>query len=151
MTLATIIPPQLWKDCKLQAAPTSNAVQTAVCVPADGRPDRWELSTYASAAALHAAYEAELRRNYTGKRNSGTCDQFSWGGEGRWFHGPGKPGGRRFCYFDGNDAVIVWTHQKFGQASHTDILASARKGGSDHPDLFDWWNYWHHRIGKIFT
>jgi hypothetical protein len=34
-----------------------------------------------------------------------------WGGERAWLHGPDKPGGRVFCYFDGNDAVIVWTHE----------------------------------------
>ena len=53
-----------------------------------------------------------------------------------------------FCYFDGNDAVIVWTHEKLGQANHRDILVEAREGGSDHADLARWWHPWHHEIGK---
>jgi hypothetical protein len=50
----------------------------------------------------------------------------------QWEHGPGKPGGRVFCYFDGDDAVIVWTHERLGQPTHRDMLAIAREGGSDH-------------------
>jgi hypothetical protein len=81
----------------------------------------------------------------------------SWGGEGTWLHNPAAPGakpklgGSRFCYFAGNDAVIVWTHRKFGQATHTDVLGIAEEGGSDHPGLFTWWRFWHHRIGKILA
>ena len=79
----------------------------------------------------------------------------SWGGEGKWFHNPGSPGtppahgGSRFCYFDGTDVVIVWTHRKLGQPTHTDFLGIAREGGSDHPGLFGWWRFWHHRLGKV--
>jgi hypothetical protein len=62
-----------------------------------------------------------------------------------------KTGGSRFCYFAGNDVVIVWTHRKFGQATHTDILGIAREGGSDHPGLYGWWRFWHHRIGKVIA
>jgi hypothetical protein len=71
-----------------------------------------------------------------------------WGGELQWQHGPGKPGGRAFCYFDGNDAVIVWTHMRLGQPTHRDILVTAREGGSDHVSLTRWWRPWHHLIGK---
>ena len=80
--------------------------------------------------------------------NKGKCNAFSWGGERAWLHGPDKPGGRVFCYFDGNDAVIVWTHERLGQPTHRDILAVAREGGSDHPALTRWWRPWHHEIGK---
>ena len=62
---------------------------------------------------------------------------------------PPKPGGQRFCYFDGDDAVIVWTHERLGQANHRDILAVAREGDTDHAALFGWWRFWHHRIGKV--
>ena len=24
-------------------------------------------------------------------------------------------------------------------------------GGSDHPGLYGWWRFWHHRIGKILA
>jgi hypothetical protein len=82
------------------------------------------------------------------KRNSGKCNAFFWGGELAWEHGPGKPGGRVFCYFDGDDAVIVWTHERLSQATHHDMLAIAREGGSDHARLTRWWRPWHHLIGK---
>jgi hypothetical protein len=45
--------------------------------------------------------------------------------------------------------VIVWTHRKFGQPTHTDFLGIAREGGSDHPGLYGWWRFWHHRLGKV--
>jgi class 3 adenylate cyclase len=63
--------------------------------------------------------------------------------------GPGQPGGRNLCYFDGNDAVIVWTHERREQPSHRDMLAIAREGGSDHARLAAWWDVQHHLIGKI--
>ena len=97
---------------------------------------------------MTAAYQSELRRREDVPRNRGKCNAFSWGGEHTWFHGPDKPGGRVFCYFDGNDAVIVWTHERLGQPTHRDVLVVAREGGSDHPALTRWWRPWHHEIGK---
>jgi hypothetical protein len=97
---------------------------------------------------LTAAYTAELRRHPTIARDTGKCNAFSWGGERPWLHGPGKPGGRVFCYFDGDDAVIVWTHARLGQSNHRDVLAIASESGSDHASLTRWWRPWHHRIGK---
>jgi class 3 adenylate cyclase len=145
--LDAIVPAALWKDCRLQAVPEAGATQTAVCLPASG-PDRWEISSYADGAAVDAAYRTVLGEHPTIKADSGKCNAFSWGGERRWLHGPDKPGGREFCYFDGNDAVIYWTHLRLGQPSHRDILATAREGGSDHVDLTRWWRPWHHLIGK---
>ena len=78
----------------------------------------------------------------------GRCNAFVWGGELQWLHGAGKPGGHAFCYFDGNDAVIVWTHERLGQSTHRDILATAREAGSDHVGLTRWWRPTHHLIGK---
>ena len=83
------------------------------------------------------------------KENTGRCTSLSWGGEGAWQHGPGKPGGRRFCYFDGNNAVIVWTHERRGQSTHRDVLGIAREGGLDHVRLIGWWAFAHHLIGKV--
>ena len=89
--------------------------------------------------------------------NQGRCNGLTWGGEGVWLHNPSAPGskpqqgGLRFCYFAGSDAVIVWTHRKLGQPTHTDLLGIAREGGNDHPGLFGWWRFWHHRIGKILS
>jgi class 3 adenylate cyclase len=146
--LDAIVPPELWKDCRLQTVADPGAVQTAVCLPADGIPDRWQISSYPNGKALAAAYTSELQGRRDVKRDSGKCNAFVWGGERPWQHGPGKPGGREFCYFDGDDAVIVWTHRRLGQPTHRDMLAIAREGGSDHARLTHWWRPWHHLVGK---
>jgi class 3 adenylate cyclase len=146
--LASVVPAAVWKDCHLQPVPSARAVETAACVPASGVPDRWEISRYPSGRALAAAYRSELGRRVDIQPNKGRCNAFIWGGEYAWQHGPGKPGGHVFCYFDGNDAVIVWTHERRGQPTHQDILVIAREGGSDHAGLTRWWRPWHHVIGK---
>lgn len=147
-----LIPASLRETCVKQQVPDIGAVATAVCLPPPGAsgfyPDRWQISIYPGGAALRAAYDAERRRQKLA-RNSGKCNSLSWGGEGPWAHGPGKPGGRRLCYFDGDDAVIVWTHERHGQPNHPDFLAIAREGGSDHVRLIGWWTYAHHLIGMI--
>ena len=146
--LDALVPAALWKDCHVQTVPEPAASQTAVCLPADGMPDRWEISEYPNAAGLAAAYAAQLRARPEVPRDKGKCNAFSWGGERAWLHGPDKPGGRVFCYFDGNDAVVVWTHERLGQPNHKDVLAIARESGSDHAGLTRWWRPWHHLIGK---
>ena len=146
--LDAIVPAAAWKDCRLQTVAEPNAIETAVCLPADGVPDRWEISSYPSGAALTAAYEGALRGQQV-ESNSGKCNAFSWGGEREWLHGPGKPGGRVFCYFDGNDAVAVWSHMRLGQPTHRDILATARESGSDHAGLTRWWRPLHHLVGRV--
>ena len=150
--VAAVIPGALRKTCAVQAVPEIGAVATAVCLPPAGgtqfSPDRWEISSYANGDQLNEAYEAERRRHDIA-RDQGTCSSIRWGGEGQWSHGPGKPGGRRLCYFDGDDAVIVWTHARLGQDTHADVLLSAREGGSDHARLSRWWSFWHHLIGKV--
>jgi class 3 adenylate cyclase len=150
--VTALIPTPLRKGCVEQGVPDIGAVSTAVCLPPSGatgfRPDRWQVSIFPSGAAVHAAYEAERQRQKLG-RNTGKCNSLSWGGEGAWSHGPGKPGGRRLCYFDGDDAVIVWTHERLGQANHRDVLGIAREGGSDHVRLVGWWTFAHHLIGKV--
>lgn len=143
-----IVPAALWKDCKVQAVPELRATQTAVCLPSGGVPDRWEISSYADGATLTDAYRAELRRHSGVRPDRGRCNATFWGGEFAWLHGPDKPGGRTFCYFDGDDAVIVWTHAKLGQPTHRDILMTAREAGSDHVSLTRWWRPWHHLIGR---
>jgi class 3 adenylate cyclase len=149
--LDAIVPSELWKDCQLQTVPEPRALQTAVCLPTSGVPDRWEISSFPNGSALAAAYAAELGGRDGIERNQGKCNAFAWGGEREWQHGPGKPGGRTFCYFDGDDAVIVWTHMRLGQPTHRDMLAIAREGGSDHARLTHWWRPWHHLIGKAAT
>lgn len=146
--LDAIIPASIWSACNLQTVAEPTALQTAVCLPPDGLPDRWEISSYPNGSALNAAYEGQRRLHTAIHPDTGKCNAFFWGGERQWLHGPDKPGGRVFCYFDGNDAVIVWTHQRLGQPTHRDILAIARESGSDHANLTRWWRPWHHLIGK---
>jgi serine/threonine protein kinase len=158
--LADLVPAPVWQTCNQQNTPRPGAVETSVCLPPTNAttftPDRLEISAFPSGAAVQRAYESE-RRSHRVPRDRGRCNGLTWGGEGTWLHNPSAPGasaktgGSRFCYFAGNDAVIVWTHRKFGQATHTDILAIAREGGSDHPGLYGWWRFWHHRIGKVNT
>lgn len=147
--LRSLIPPAIWSACQVQTVANANADETAVCLPKSGVPDRWEVSTYPNTAALAKAYNGELRKRSDVKRNSGKCNAFFWGGELAWEHGPGKPGGRVFCYFDGDDAVIVWTHGRLVQETHRDMLAIARESGSDHARLTRWWRSWHHLIGHM--
>jgi class 3 adenylate cyclase len=146
--LDAIVPTALWKDCRLQTVPEPAAIETAVCLPAVGTPDRWEISSYPNGSALEEAYVGALRNHPDVQSDTGKCNAFSWGGERQWLHGPDKPGGRVFCYFDGNDAVAVWTHERLGQPTHRDILVLARESGSDHAGLTRWWRPWHHLIGK---
>ena len=153
-SLAALVPQQLWKDCAVQNQPDPGAIESAVCVQANdlsvqNPPDRWEISIYPNGKSLEAAYTSA--REAAGVEPGGRCDGTSWGGSGPWVHPgtPPKPGGDRFCYFDGDEAVIVWTHKKLGQPTHRDMLATAREGGTDHAGLFTWWRFWHHRIGKV--
>jgi class 3 adenylate cyclase len=145
--LDAVVPAEIWKDCKLQTVPALHAMETAVCLPASGMPDRWEISSYRSGRDLLDAYRAEFRGSGL-TANRGRCNVFTWGGELEWLHGPDKPGGRALCYFDGDDAVIVWTHERRNQLTHRDVLVTAREGGSDHVSLTRWWRPWHHLVGK---
>ena len=154
-SLAALVPGALWKNCAVQNAPATGAAESAVClqpaaVTGQNPPDRWEISIFPDSTALRAAYDA-ARAAAPKIANGGRCDGTFWGGAGPWAHEgtPPKPGGHRFCYFDGDDAVIVWTHERLGQANHRDILAVAREGDTDHAALFNWWRFWHHRIGKV--
>ena len=153
--LASLVPNTIFKDCEVEATPGPGAVESASCgPPADPAartlpfyPDNWQVSTYPNGAQLNAAYN-DLRSEHDVGSDFGRCNAVTWGGESEWLHGPQTPGGRAFCYFEGNVAVIVWTHGKLDQASHVDTLGVARAGGSDHAGLFNWYRFWHHRIGK---
>jgi class 3 adenylate cyclase len=151
LDLAAVVPPKLWSDCQVQTVPEQDAEETAVCIPPQTpqkfAPDRWQVSIYPDGATLRRVY-ADQRETHRIEPDSGRCTRFSWGGERPWLHGPGQPGGRAFCYFDGDDAVIVWSHERLGQDTHRDILAVAREAGSDHAGLALWWKPWHHLIGK---
>jgi len=153
--LAGVIPASLMKYCK--AGPSANSArETASCSAPAGAtkfwPDTWTFSLYPSTPALLAAYNALRNQNGVGK-DFGRCDRTTWAGEGAWLHNPDpgaqpKPGGRRFCYFQGNVAVVVWMHEKLAQPNHIDMLGIARASGSDHFNLFGWYAFWHHTVGK---
>jgi predicted Ser/Thr protein kinase len=154
-TLADLVEPTLFRGCTVDAAPRLGASESAACeqpanLPAGQfYPDRLELFVFESAAAANAAYE-EQRQNLGIGRDFGRCSGRAWGGEGEWVHGTGAVAGRRFCTFEGNVSVIAWTHEKLGQESHKDFLGIARQGGRDHAQLFNWWDFWHHRnVGKL--
>jgi protein kinase-like protein len=149
--LASLLPTPLRRDCTDQATPARGAAESVVCQPGQNSvansPDRWEISTYNNAPAMKQVYDG-IKSDHDVKPDSGRCDGASWGGEGEWFHGPDKPGGRYLCYFEGDDVVIVWTHDRLGQGTHKDTLGIAREGGGDHSKLYSWWRFWRHRIGK---
>ncbi len=54
---------------------------------------------------------------------------------------------RPLLRFDEDDALIVWSHRKFGQENRGNALGIAHEGGANHARLFDWWQFWVHRIG----
>jgi class 3 adenylate cyclase len=147
-SLATVVPREIWADCTLLEERRPRADETARCDPGSGVPDRWEISSFRDGDELKAAYRAEHAKHPEIRRDTGQCNGLSWTGERVWLHGPGKPGGRVLCFFDGHDAVIVWTHERLDQPSHLDIMVIAREGGSDHPGLTRWWRPVHHVIGK---
>jgi hypothetical protein len=151
--IGKVVPQTILKDCKLADTATNGAMETANCSPpgsASGQfyPTSWTLSVYPSSQAMLAAYN-QLLTSHKLTNNKGSCNGVSWGGAGPWLHGPGKPGGHRLCYFQGGHAVIVWTHEKLGQVDHIDFLGVAQADDLDHPELFSWWRFWHHRMGKL--
>jgi predicted Ser/Thr protein kinase len=151
--LEELVEPTLFKTCTVDSTPRFGASESASCgrpsnLPA-GKfyPESVDLAVFDSAAALKAAYD-EQRQNLGIGQNYGRCTGRAWSGEGNWVHTDGRPAGRRFCTQAGNSFVIVWTHDKLGQATHKDFLGIAR--GSDHPRLFNWWDFWHHlAVGKL--
>jgi hypothetical protein len=149
-SLDAIVPSALWADCQVQTVPDPKALETAVCLP---RSEHRQVRAGPLAGVavsgwqdVEAAYDA-ARADAGVRPNSGTCSRLSWTGR-RLGARAGQPGGRLFCYFSGENAIIVWTHRRFDQPTHRDILAIAMEGGSDHARLFRWWNPRHHLIGK---
>ena len=125
-------PPSCGRTASSRPWPSPRRRKTAVCLPQSGNPIAGDLG-YPDSATLAAAYEGELRRRDDIERDKGRSNAFSWGGERQWMHGPDKPGGRTFCYFDGDDAVIVWTHQRLGQATHRAFSRSPARAAATTP------------------
>ena len=152
--ISALVEPALFRGCTVDATPRLGASASASCErPADlpaGQfyPQRLDLLVFEDGDSLAAAYNG-LRQDLGLGRDFGRCSGTRWGGEGEWLHGPGRPGGRRFCAFEGNVSVLAWTHEKLGQENHKDFLGIARSG-TNHARLFNWWNFWHHRnVGRL--
>ena len=156
--LAGVVLHDVWDKCAVSSTPQPGAVESAICLPtANGAvffPDRVDLPIYPDAAAQKKAFEA-LRGSdpisaalVAGK---GNCNNNSWNGFGIWRHAlDNKLGGQRYCYVDAkHDTVIVWTHDRRDTPSHLDFIGVARVGGRGNgPSLFNWWRFWHERLGK---
>ena len=156
--LRGVVPNTLMRYCKI-VTPINSARATAACTaPATTTafwPNTWSFSLYPSTGAALKAYNA-LRTQNGINSNFGRCDRTTWAGEGQWLHNPEpgaqpKPGGRRFCYFQGNVAVIVWLHEKLGQPTHIDMIGIANASGNDHFHLYGWYSFWHHTVGKCLA
>ena len=145
--LAGIVPRDVFKNCK-EAPTRPGAEETVTCSSNELTffPDL-ELSFYKTTPALRAAYE-ELRQKEGAGKNFGRCDGVAWSGESEWTHDTGKPGGRRFCQFTDNKAVIYWSHERVGQPSHRDMLGIAATDELSNDFLSNWYNFWRDRIGK---
>jgi hypothetical protein len=145
--LAGIVPRDVFKNCK--DAPTrEGAEETVTCSSTELTffPDL-ELSFYKNSGTLGAAYDG-LKQENAVSDDFGRCDGVAWSGEGEWKHETGKVGGQRFCQFEGDEAVIYWTHERLGQPSHRDMLGIARTNELANDDLFNWFRFWKERIGK---
>ena len=156
--LAAVVPKTLMKHCTV-TAPVNGASETASCTAPTGAtsfwPDTWSFSLYPSTPAALKAYSTLREQSGIGS-DFGRCDRTSWSGEGNWLHNPEpgappKTGGRRFCYFQGNVAVIVWLHEKLAQPNHIDMIGIARASGNDHFNLYSWYSFWHHTVGKCLA
>jgi protein kinase-like protein len=145
--LAGIVPRDVFKYCK-DATTREGAEETVTCTSTDVTffPDL-ELSFYKNSGTLQAAYDG-LKEENAVTDDFGRCDGVAWSGEGQWKHDNGKVGGHRFCQFEGNEAVIYWTHERLGQPSHRDMLGIARTNELSNDDLFNWFRFWKERIGK---
>jgi hypothetical protein len=139
--LATLIPGPLWKHCKA-AALHAGATEAASCSFPDsvGGAQQANFLLFPSTHLLDAHYKHHLAVDGKVGQGQGACNGIEWGGEDVWNHGPGEPGGRRFCYFKGNSSYIIWT------VSDVRVLATASREDRQHPLLYNWWRFWHHRV-----
>ena len=140
------MPTQIAKTCTDVSSPIPGAVEEAECNAAEGAAtsaaNEFTLTFFGGADDLERAY-----RNAKAGVTAAPCGSTT--GERAWIHqATGKRGGRRFCYADGNEFTIVWTHEKLGSDDHVDMLGVAREPGRA-PDLVaGWWNAVNDNLGK---
>ena len=144
--LDVLVPTQIAKTCTDVSSPIPGAVEEAECNAAEGAAtsaaNEFTLTFFGGADDLERAY-----RNAKAGVTAAPCGSTT--GERAWIHqATGKRGGRRFCYADGNEFTIVWTHEKLGSDDHVDMLGVAREPGRA-PDLVaGWWNAVNDNLGK---
>jgi hypothetical protein len=99
-------------------------------------PETLRIQIFKSKRALDAAYAALLRRAHAPAHDTGACRADSWGGEQRWFHGEGEPGGRVYCHLNSAAASsrVVWT-----STVGVPTLFDATYDSLDHRHLYFWW------------
>ena len=146
--IAGIVPRDITKNCNT-AETREGATETVDCksTGVEFFPTL-ELSFYNDSAALRAVYDKLKGEQNITQTDFGRCDGIAWDGEAEWKHANGKPGGRRFCKFEGNEAVIYWTHERLGQPSHRDMLGIARTDDLAIDQLSNWYRFWRDKIGK---
>jgi hypothetical protein len=148
-----LVPASFLKQCS--KAPTrSGAKATVTCEPGpDANFKTLELSLYSNSANALATYNALKEEDDVTQADFGACTGSEWTGEGQWLHQTGKVGGRRFCTFvdapgGGQNAVVVWTHERLGQASHRDMLGVATNEEFSSRELYQFFNFWKDQLGK---
>jgi serine/threonine-protein kinase len=154
--LEHVVPKPLWKDCRVEQAVVVGAADSAVCIPSTTAqtffPIRWDISRFEDRASLNKAYASELAKEKAAGAQvapNGRCDGAGWNGEGKWFFSAGRPGGERFCYFEGDFSVFVWSHPASpSEPDEPNTLMRARAGSTDQGRLFAWWRFWRNHIGE---
>jgi hypothetical protein len=155
--LENVVPKPLWKDCRIEKAVAPGAADSAVCIPSTTAqtffPIRWDISRFEDRTSLNNAYQSELaKEKAAGNAHvtpTGRCDGAGWNGEGKWFFSAGRAGGERFCYFEGDFSVLVWSHPASpSEPDEPNTLIRARAGSTDQGRLFGWWRFWRNHIGE---
>jgi hypothetical protein len=138
--LAEFISGQTTWQCTREPTP-GRALAAVTC--STKVPQRLEIRIFRSTRALNAAYAGVLRREHAPPRNSGACRADSWGGEQKWFHGEGEPGGRVYCALDGAAASsrVIWT-----STVGVPTLYNATYSSLDHRNLYFWWASVRHEL-----
>jgi Protein kinase domain len=147
-TILGIVPRDITNNCKT-AETREGAAETVDC-SSQGVEffPTLELSFFNDSASLREVYDQLKSEQNVTESDFGRCDRAAWEGEGEWKHQSGKVGGRRFCKFEGSEAVIYWTHERLGQASHRDMLGIARTDELAVDQLTNWFRFWKELIGK---
>jgi serine/threonine protein kinase len=145
--IAALMPTGIAAQCKTQATPSYDAVETELCHPPANAPTsfptEFSFSFFRSHAALLASYDS-LKSKLVIGACGGTV------GEKAWIHpSTGKTGGARICgNADNGDSMILWTHERRGSFDHVDMLGVARTSSRGANLFRSWWNAVKDDVGK---